>query len=275
MNKLYNRFLWILIFSLFPLCAALAGGEAPGPWEKVGVRAGGFYAGLSSEARIGLTQGTGVIINLEDTLGLDASMFVFRGDVDYRFSRNLRHRLDLSYAGYFRSATRTLQEDIEIGDDIIATGTIVETTFNFQIIKLLYSWSFIQDARVDLAFGGGFYIAPIYLKFKSATSEQKAEVVTVPLPVLDVRADVLVAPKLYLRERIDIFYLAGGNFSGGILDMALGLEYRIWKRFGAGVEFESFRFGVQSKGNGSSIMPEDGKISLEYTGLLFYAKFYY
>jgi hypothetical protein len=275
MSKSYNRFLWVLIFSLFPLCAALADGEAPGPWEKVGVRAGGFYTGLHSLARIGLTPGTGLVINLEDTLGLDSSMFIFRGDVDYRFSRNLRHRLDLSYAGYFRSAERTLQEDIEIGDDVLVAGTTVETTFNFQIIKLLYSWSFIQDARVDLAFGGGFYIAPINLKIKSLTSEQKAEVITVPLPVLDVRADVLIAPKLYLRERIDIFYLAGGNFSGGILDMALGLEYRIWKHIGVGVDFESFRFGVESKGDGSAVAPGDGNIALDYTGLLFYAKFYY
>jgi hypothetical protein len=275
MNNVLSRFIWILVFSLFPLSAALSEYEAGGPWEKVGVRAGVFYAGLTSELRLGLTPGTGLAVSLEDTLGLDSSLWVFRGDVYYRFSRNLKHRFDLSYAGYFRSATRTLQEDIEIDGDIINAGEIVDTVFNFQIIKLLYTWSFIQDARLDLGFGGGFYMMPLNIKITSAVNEEKAEVVTVPLPVFDVRADVLIAPKLYLREKVDLFYLAAGDYRGALLDLGLGLEYRFWKYTGVGVELESFRFNVKSEGDGSSVSPGDGKISFDYIGLLFYAKFYY
>jgi hypothetical protein len=275
MKKFFCRFFWVLVFSLFPLSAALSEYEAGGPWEKIGVRAGGFYAGLTSELRLGLTPGTGLAVSLEDTLGLDSSLFVFRGDVCYRFSRNLKHRLDLSYAGYFRGATRTLQEEIEIGGDVIPVGTEVDTVFNFQIVKLLYTWSFIQDTRLDLAFGGGFYMMPLNLKIEYETTEQKGGVVTVPLPVLDVRADVLIAPKLYLREKVDIFYLASGGYSGAILDLGLGLEYRIWKHVGVGVDLESFRFKVKSEGGDSAVTLGDSIIALDYTGLLFYAKFYY
>jgi hypothetical protein len=275
MKKTFDRYVWILIFSLFPLCAALAESEAPSPWEKVGVRAGGFYTGLSSDLRLGLTAGTGLTVSLEDTLGLDSSLFVFRGDVNYRFSRNRRHRFDLSWAGYFRNATRTLQEEIVIGGDTIPVGTEVDTTFNFQIIKLLYSWSFIQDARVDLAFGGGFYMMPLNLSIKYQTTEQQGGVVTVPLPALDFRADILVAPKLYLREKIDIFYLAAGGYSGSMFDLELGLEYRIWKHFGAGVALESFKLKVKSEEVDSAVALGDGSFAFDYTGLLFYAKFYY
>ncbi len=42
MKKAVWRFLWALIFSLFPLSVALSEYEAGGPWEKIGVRAGGF-----------------------------------------------------------------------------------------------------------------------------------------------------------------------------------------------------------------------------------------
>jgi hypothetical protein len=93
--------------------------------------------------------------------------------------------------------------------------------------------------------------------------------------VLGVRADVLITPKLYLREKLDLFYLAVGEFSGGILDQGLGLEYRFWKYAGVGVDFEGFRFGLQSKGGGSVLLPKDAKITVDYTGLLFYARFYY
>jgi hypothetical protein len=275
MKKVFGRFVWVLIFSLFPLSVALSEYEAGGPWEKVGVRAGGFYTGLTSELRLGLTPGAGLSVSLEDTLGLDSTLFIFRGDVYYRFSRNLKHRLDLSYAGYFRSATRTLQEDIEIDGDIIPAGEIVDTVFNFQIIKLLYSWSFIQDSRLDLGFGGGLYVMPLDIKIKSAVAEQKAEVLTVPLPVFDLRADVIIAPKLYLREKVDVFYITAGDYTGALLDLGLGLEYRFWRYTGVGVELESFRLKVKSEGEGSSVSPGDGRIAFDYTGLLFYAKFYY
>jgi hypothetical protein len=41
--------------------------------------------------------GTGIDVNLEDALGLNSSIFVLRVDAAYRFTKNLRHRLDLNY----------------------------------------------------------------------------------------------------------------------------------------------------------------------------------
>jgi hypothetical protein len=128
---------------------------------------------------------------------------------------------------------------------------------------------------VDLGLGGGIYVMPLNLEIKYQTTEQKGAVVTVPLPVFDLRADVLIAPKLYLRQKADIFYLAAGDFSGALLDLGLGLEYRFWKYTGVGVELESFRFRVNKEGGGSAVAPGDGNVAFDYTGLLFYAKFYY
>jgi len=82
------------------------------PWHRVGVRAGGFLAYLNSGIRFGVTEATGIQEDIEDALGLDQSLFVFRTDAYWRFTRNRRHRFDVGYVAYLRSATREIQEDI-------------------------------------------------------------------------------------------------------------------------------------------------------------------
>ena len=47
------------------------GGPDEGPWERVSLRVGGFGTLMSSSIRFGLTEGTGLDVSIEDTLGLD------------------------------------------------------------------------------------------------------------------------------------------------------------------------------------------------------------
>jgi hypothetical protein len=277
-----KSFLFVLAVFILVLCAQGAsaqflGGPPEGPWEKIGVSAGGFLAALDSSVRLGVTEATGIDVDLEGALGVDSGLFVFRADGLWRFSRNLRHRFDLSYIGYFRTATRTIQEDIEISDDLIlSAGDVVDTKYNIQIFKFLYSWSLYQDDRVDLGIGGGLFIMPISISINDRSdNEEKAQDITAPLPVLDLRADFAITPKFYYRQKIDLFFLRVGDFQGSIIDTTLTLEYRIWRRLGVGFGYESFRLRVQAQGSGSGILQPNGKIQTEYNGLLFYAKFYY
>jgi hypothetical protein len=56
------------------------------------------------------------------------------------------------------------------------------------------------------------------VKISGGTSVGKATKVAIPLPVFGVRADVLVAPKLYLREKFDFLYyfvFYGASFEPG------------------------------------------------------------
>jgi hypothetical protein len=89
-------------------------------------------------------------VNGEDALGLDSSLTVFRADAVYRFTSNRRHRFDLSYVDLRRSATRTLQTDIQIKDQTFPVGTTVDSLFDIKIIRGAYSYSLFQDERIDL-----------------------------------------------------------------------------------------------------------------------------
>jgi len=277
--KRVTRLLITLTALIFPFQISLAAIQSSDePWEKVSVRAGGFLTALNTSVRIGLTEGSGIDIDLEGALGIESSMWALRADALYRFSKNRRHRLDLSYVGYFRSATRTTTEDIPIGDDTIVSGTEVETTYNLQIIKLLYSWSFFMDDRIDLGLGGGLYLMPISLKItpQSGPVAPKKQDLTAPLPVLDLHMDFAITPKWYFKQKYSFFYLAIGNFRGGIIDTELDIEYRFWKYAGVGLGYNSFRLGIQADNpDEGSFFSLNGKIETTYNGLLLYAKFYF
>ena len=48
--------------------------QAEGPWERFSFNLGGFITSLNSEVRIGVEQlGAGIVVDVEDALGLDSS----------------------------------------------------------------------------------------------------------------------------------------------------------------------------------------------------------
>ena len=245
------------------------------PWERVGVRAGGFLTFLNSSIRFGVTEGAGLSVDIEDTLGLSNTLTAFRVDSYWRFSYNRRHRFDLSYAAYLRSATREIQEDIPIGDDIIEAGTTVNSEYDIRVIKLFYSWSFLQDDRVDMGIGGGFYVMPLYIRISGEDTETKYQDITAPLPMFDFRMDFHVTPKTYFRLRVDAFYISIGGFTGAIFDYELAYEWKFSKHVGVGAGFESFSMRLQGKGDGTGLYQSSGEIQTEYNGLILYGKLYF
>jgi hypothetical protein len=244
------------------------------PWAKGSVRLGGILTFLDSSVRIGLTDAIGIDVDVEDALGVDGTMWSLRGDALYRFTGNRRHRLDVSYAGYFREASRVLTEDLPIGEEVIEAGTQVDTTYNIQILKCVYSWSFLFDERVDVGIGGGLYIMPIKVTISPDDETEKGGDITAPLPAFSLHLDVAVTPKWYVRQRYNLFYLKIENYKGSILDIEIDIEYRFWKYAGVGLGWNAFDLRVQNDQSSDSMLNFNGKIETNYTGLLLYAKFF-
>ena len=88
----------VVIAFTFPIDSALAIGSEKGPWEKYSVSLGGFISSLNSSVRFGSSSlGTGVDVDLEEGLGLDASTTVFRVDALGRYGDDKKHRVDFSF----------------------------------------------------------------------------------------------------------------------------------------------------------------------------------
>lgn len=247
------------------------------PWDKFSFTFGGFLADLSSSAIIGSNRiGLGISINLEDALGLDVSGFVIRSNAMYRFGNNNRHAARIEYFGFKRKATKTLKKDLEIGDTIIPIGTETTSIYNLQIIKASYDFSFLQDERVNFGASFGLYIMPLTLKIESTSLISENTQFVAPLPVIGLRSDLLLAPKLFMRQSAEILYLKIGDFKGTIMDININIEYNIWNHIGLGAGFNYYRLTLEADGGDDYPLFEmEGYMELSYTGMLFYGRYYF
>ena len=246
------------------------------PWERFSFNLGGFITAINSDVRLG-TEGLGIEVDVEDALDLDSSVSVFRVDGLWRFSSNLRHRLDLSWFDISRDSSTTLSENIQIGDTLFPLGTQVTTSFDLEVFKGAYSYSFFQDDRMDLGVSFGLFVMPIDFKIDAsgAFEGHESESITAPLPVLGLRTDFAITSKLFLKYNIDFFYLEIDHFEGVITDSKLALEYNAFKYVGFGIGLEKFDIYIKAEDEDYPNIDFTGSFEFSYVGLMVYCKVYF
>ena len=246
------------------------------PWERFSLQVGGFISFLNSDVRIGSKElGVGLDIDVEEALGLETSLSVFRVDVLYRFGRSRRHRWDLAYFDFRRDASKVLESDIDFNGRTFPIGTTVESLFNLRIFRLSYSYSFFQDDRFDFSVSGGFYIIPIEVGIRAdGVGDEKMDIAA-PLPTIGFRADLAITPKLFIIQGMEVFWLKFQNYQGSILSTHTAIEYRVWKHIGFGLGYDAFRLTIEAEGEDYPTIDFVGSIKTDYAGLLLYAKFFY
>lgn len=257
------------VLTALPAAMAAEGDSQEKPWERFSLNLGGFVTSLNSDVSIGV-RNVGISVDVEKALGLDTNMSVFRGDAILRLGDSRRHRLDFGFLDLKRSGTKTLGRDVTIGDTVYPLGTTVEAEFDFSLFKGAYSYSLVQDAKIDFGLGIGLYVAPIKFRISSTRSAAvEEESVTAPLPFLGVRLDYAITPKLFIKQSVDFFYMEYNQFKGRLLDAKIGIEYNIWKHFGLGLAYNFFYMDVESDGG---TVDWKGSINFGFSGLMLYGK---
>jgi len=239
------------------------------PWERFSLNLGGGVVFMKSDVRVG-SESTGISVNVEDALGLDTDMVVLRGEGILRLGDSRRHRLDFGYFDLSRSGTKTTGRDITIGNTTYPTGTTVDTEFDLKLFKGGYSYSLVQDDRIDFGLGAGLYVAAVNFRVSNSVSGAREESSsTSPLPFLGWHIDYALTPKLFLKQKLDLFYAEYKQFKGSLVDASIGLEYNIMKHFGLGLAFNIFSLHVEDKGDATNLK---GSIDLGFSGLMLYGK---
>jgi hypothetical protein len=259
----------------------LAAGNDPValPWEKAYLNLGYYLANLNSSVRLGESKtGIGLDLNVEDLLDLDSSGGVFRIEGGWRFSKNKRHKVELGWFSFNRSGSKTIVDPIEVPPEL-GGGTIsgqFNSTFDFDIIKAKYEYSFLLDDRVDVNIGAGLFVMPfkIGILVQSGSTRQINESITAPLPVLSLGFDIVLTPKWYLRQQTDFFYLEIDDYEGGIADIQVAIEYLPWKNFGFGLGFDflSIRVKASEETDVPGLGDFKGDIEFDTNGIQLYLK---
>jgi len=217
----------------------------------------------------------GVNVDIEEALGMETSMSVFRAEALYRFGHNRRHQVDFLYYDLRRNATKKIDQQIEWGDHTYPIGTTVDSFFNVRIFKGSYSYAFFQDDRFRLSASLGLYMMPVEMGISADGIGSEEEAFIAPLPVLGLRCDFALTPKLFFKQSFEAFYLEYENFKGSIVAASLALEYRFWEKMCLGIGVDTFRLNIEAEGEDYPAIDFVGQIELNYTGLLLYTKIYF
>jgi len=251
--------------------------KKPTSWEKGNIQLGGIFPVFNSDLIFGIEGANNGSINAEDVLGLESTLSVFRVGAMYRPGETRRHQLDFSYASYDRDGSAVLTRDIEIGGETYPVGATVDTVFNFDIIRAIYSYAVVQNDRARVALGLGLYVMPLKYGVEIQTSGGNTAVegaeTTLPLPMISARGEFQIIPKLFFNTSIDGMYLEISDFRGAFLDFNVGLEYRPWEHIGFGLGYNLFCARVEGKGYsdypGVNFV---GSVDVRYSGLMVYGK---
>lgn len=253
------------------------------PWEKFSVTFGAFLTGFKSDLSLS-GPGAGVVLNLEDILGLDSTTTQFRVDAHYRAWR--RHHFHFSFYDLSRSADKTLE--VSIPEYEVEAGAYVESNLDITIYKAGYSFSFWNDDRVDLGVGLGFYVMELGAGLdvlaegsvggEGSSVQQRlfTEDTTLPLPVLGFRGSIAITKRVFLKQSIEFFYVSLSGFDGLLLDFNLALEGHICRFFGLGAGFNFLRVDIEGDGGDGFLGGGwNGKVNFDYSGIFLYGKFFF
>jgi len=254
--------LQLQLLVLLTLCASAVLAAEPGS-ERVAIALGAFITDRDTEGRLDSdTLGQGTVINFEDDLGLDSSQTVVRMDGYYRF--NPRHSFNFAIYDLSRDATGTIDQTIQFGDEIFDVNATISSEFDLMILKLGYSYSFLLRDSGRLAVTGGLHALSIDTALSEPNTGQfESDDLTAPLPVIGLRGNYLLTPRLVLRGSGELFGIEFDDVDGSLFDFYIGLDYHFHDNFAVGLGYNNVSLDVDAQGSEFS-----GSLDWEYDGFL-------
>ena len=245
-------------------------------WERFSVSLGAFMTSINSDISIqGQEHGLGVTVNLEDALGLNTSNYFIRGEAEYNFGSKMRSHVRVGYLGLIRNADKTLEQEITIGDEVYPIGTEVSSRYDMHIIRTLYDYAYFRDERINLALSVGLYIMPMNFSIGTDYLIDESAKFIAPLPVIGFRNSFLITPRILLKQNVEVLYIKTSSFLGYISDVNIWLEYNLFKHWGIGLGFNTFRYNFSASEQIGENLNFEGSIKTGFTGLLLYGKYYF
>jgi len=234
--------LWSAALAISALPTAQAQTEAipnhPALTDKFVFELGGFYSRSSTQASLAPPGGgVGVIVDFENTLGLDERNLSATAGFLWRFTE--RWRLEVDYFSLNRDASRTLNTQVEWGNQVFPVGSTVNSSYDFSDIRVSAGYSFFKRRDKELGIGVGLHVAGIKTKLEAAGVGAESTDVTAPLPVLNFYGTFALTNEWAVRTRLDWLSLSYGDYKGDFRNMAMDVLYQPFRNVG-------FGFGVRN-----------------------------
>jgi len=204
---------------------------------------GTFFLNTNTVLRVAGTVNNGDQVSLERDLGFGQKDSI-RLDLHWRF--NETHKLRAMVFDNKRSATRTLTQDITVGDTTYPNGSTVTSTFDVRIFELAYEYAFVREPTFEISASGGLHTLAFDFDIDGATDTPDEATVTGPLPVFGAHGIWRFSPNWYVDGQAQFFAIQVGDFGGNLSDYKTSVTYMAGKNFGVGVGWNWFTMLFES-----------------------------
>lgn len=244
------------------------------------VYAGGNLTNFDTEASLASGSApVGIIVRLEDDLGLASRVNTFVAGLRYRI--NPRHLLEFNYTDLSRSATRVIGADLEFGDVTFLAGANVASRFDIRLLKFKWKYDFSTSPELNAgltvglsSFGmdlglqgeGEVQVGDDVVYFEDA--EEAAELIA-PVPVIGFYLEHAFSRKWAIRLLADALELSINGDSGRIVEASFNAEYAFTPLFALG-------FGIGNQDVTYRSDDQDGKaldVAFRIESFIAYANF--
>lgn len=267
-------------FAIVLLVFGASGAQAAerNPLEsQVIVDAGWFFMSTDMRVRVDGETGdaVGSDIDYDDTFGI-GDFDRFRLEASWRIAP--RHLLRGMYFQNNRSASRSLERDVEFGGETFPLGVTVDARSELTVAQVSYEYAFLKRDLYEVAGGIGVHYVDVSLGLDATVAAQGGSVsrsldeeatTQAPLPVLGLRGSWRLPHDLYVSAQVHYFYLEFAPYSGSLVDFTASLVWQFSDRVGIGVAYNDFgfRFDIDDRRD------FDGRLRWDYGGTIAFASF--
>lgn len=207
------------------------------PWHarRFKFSAGAFFPSNNTEVEYNSTNGQiGDLIDFERDLGFDKNSTSFTVAFEWRISR--RSRLGSEFFYLKRTSTKTLEREIDFGDNTYPVSARISAFADNQIIRIYYGYAFISKPTYEIGALIGSHVLLGDMGIKLEAQTQQAEFrenfnFTAPLPDLGLWGEFVLGKKFGLYANANYFALKVDNIDGRILSYNLSVLYNVYKNF--------------------------------------------
>jgi len=223
--------------------------------QKFQVSLGTFVNQSKLTIRADGETGEGTTIDWKNTFG-DQEASRLRLDGYWRFKE--RHHLRAMYTDYSKSATRTLERDIDWNGEIIPVDASATGKLGFEIVELAYEYDFARSPDRDLVLSAGIHYTTFEASIRAKidtpvggggdTFGSKSSV-NAPLPVFGARGMWRLGRNFYLDAQVQYFALAIDQYDGSLVNYRAAVIWQPKKWIGLGAGYDSFNVDVEVDGD--------------------------
>ena len=215
--------------------------------SRYSIQLGGFFPTHNVRLRVDGSAGIeGTDIDFDETFDMRRGGRTLAMEFTWRFGKKWSARMQ--YFNVDQTEKAVLEEDIEWGDEIIEAGSSVTAGTDFELARVFFARSFDSTPNLDYGIGIGIHWLEIgaFIKHDFLTSfgETSSVAASGPLPNIGTWYYYSPSEKWYVGGRLDWFEASVGEYDGGIMNIAVGVNYQMFKNFGVGVKYQDFRFKV-------------------------------